>query len=108
MSITPIILTEDDKQTCITFHGICARKGYAEAGTVARIRRAGTVQHTIEYPVTIKDDTACIEWDDLIHQQPPGRYIVDILEPDGDGWQKLGFIQLQLHPGKWRAEVNDY
>lgn len=108
MSITPIILTEDDKQTCITFHGICARKGYAEAGTVARIRRAGTAQHTIEYPVSIKDDTACIEWDGLIHQQPPGRYIVDILEPDGDGWQKLGFIQLQLHPGKWRAEVNDH
>ena len=87
MSITPIILTADDKQTCITFHGACGRKGYAEAGTVARIRRAGTAQHTIEYPVTIKDDTACIEWDDLIHQQPPGRYIVDIIEPDGDGWQ---------------------
>lgn len=108
MSITPIILTADDKQTCITFHGACGRKGYAEAGTVARIRRAGTAQHTIEYPITIKDDTACIEWDDLIHQQPPGRYIVDIIEPDGDGWQKLGFIQLQLHPGKWRAEVNDH
>lgn len=108
MSITPIILSEDDKQTCINFHGICARKGYAEAGTVARIRRAGIAQHTIEYPITIKDDTACIEWDGLIHQQPPGRYIVDILEPDGDGWQKRGFIQLQLHPGKWRAEVNDY
>jgi len=41
MSITPIILSEDDKQTCITFHGACGRHAYPSGGVVIRLRRAG-------------------------------------------------------------------
>ncbi|MFC2751998.1 MAG: hypothetical protein ACFN9G_01405 [Cardiobacterium sp.] len=55
MSITPIILTADDKQTCINSHGICERKGHPKAGTVFRILRAGTPHHFInfiKYPLT--------------------------------------------------------
>ena len=100
MSITPIILSEDDKQTCITFHGACGRHAYPSGGVVIRLRRAGRREYEIEYPATIDGENVCITWGELMYNLH-GRYIGDVYEND----KPVGMVQFQVNPEQWRAAI---
>lgn len=103
MSVTPIVIDANTEKTCVNFYGLCRREAVPE-NPVIRIRRAGKPTHLIEYPGIVEQDThiACFEWGPLMWELPSGRYIGDLY----DGEERVGFIQFEVNPRQWGAEVH--
>lgn len=87
----PIIIDDSIAKSCFDIAGICG--GQVEINTddiVMQIRKAGTCDPLIEYPVfDITEDKLCFYWDNLMYELPEGRYIGDLFF----GMAKVGEVQ---------------
>lgn len=105
----PVMINRTVEKTRIAVFNQCReRLDLAEPDApevVARIRRAGKPNYTLEYPATLENEdgkpTAFIFlWGEKLYSLAPGRYVADVYAGD----EALGYFQMQLHTQTWSAE----